>query len=558
MPALTVAVIISLILVAIGSLNISKISTGFQHGITTNFQLQKLNGTISHYDEVLTMSARMAAATGDLSWKDRYDTYEPLLTEAIEQAIELAPDTYALHARQINDANLKLVDMENDAFDFVNQNQPDRAIDILFSQDYQAQKEIYGNGIQQWSEGLSTKISTSLDSYGKGLAWSSLFSMVSFWILTAAWVTLLTLVNRYIHRRKVAETGLRQAKYQLEVNHQVLQQSEATLQQKAATLERTLKALQAAQVQIVQGEKMSSLGQLVAGVAHEINNPVNFIHANLNPISEYTNSLLTLVSAYQTQYPEPCSAIEAEIEAADVDFIKVDLPKIIGSMRVGTQRIRQIVLSLRNFSRSDEQGLKSVDIHEGLENTLLILQHRLAEKADQLAITLERKYGTLPTVECYPGQLNQVFMNLLANAIDAIEAAAQKHQNSYQGHITLRTSSFTQEDIDWVEIAIADTGIGIPNEIQTRIFDTFYTTKPVGKGTGMGLSISHAIITKNHHGTLSCKSIAGEGSEFIIQIPVIATTSTEPIPLQTYPTIVTADNQSDYSKTITERATQAI
>ncbi|MEL6813899.1 MAG: ATP-binding protein, partial [Cyanobacteria bacterium J06598_3] len=280
--------------------------------------------------------------------------------------------------------------------------------------------------------------------------------------------------------------------------------------------ERTLEELKEAQVHIVQSEKMSSLGQLVAGVAHEINNPVNFIHANLQPINDYTDSLLTVVSAYQTHYPNPAPAIEDELEEADIDFIRTDLPKVLSSMRVGTQRIREIVLSLRNFSRADEQGLKPVDIHEGLENTLLILKHRLAEKSGQRAITIERNYGDLPTVECYPGQLNQVFMNLLANAIDAIDEAAQQRDGTEEGRIVLRTSCFTRDDVTWVEIAIADTGLGIFEKIQARIFDTFYTTKPVGKGTGLGLSISHTIITKKHHGQLSCRSKPGEGSEFII------------------------------------------
>lgn len=365
MPVLTIAVVISLILVAIGSFNTSKISTGFEQGIITDFQLQKLNSEIGHYDEILTMSARMAAATGDLSWQARYDIYEPLLTGAINHAIDLSPDTYARHATQINTANTKLVEMETDAFALISANQPTQAMAVLFSQAYQLQKEVYGNGIQQWSEELSIQIAANLNSYGKGLSQSSFFSMVSFWMLTAAWIVLLLLVNQYVHRRKVAETRLRQAKNKLEVNHQALQQSEVTLQQKATVLEQTLEELKAAQVQVVQNEKMSSLGQLVAGIAHEINNPVNFIYANLTPIYEYVDDLLRLVSMYQKQYPTPSAAITAEIEATDIDFIKVDLPKILDSMQLGSERIQEIVLSLRNFSRSDEQGIKSVDIHEG-------------------------------------------------------------------------------------------------------------------------------------------------------------------------------------------------
>ena len=527
MPILTIAVIGSLILVAIGSFNTSTISKNFRYGITTDFELQSLNSQITYYDEVLTMSARMAASTGNLDWKERYDANEPLLIESIEQATELAPTAYAPFAVQIDEANLKLIDMEIAAFNLVSKGQSEQALEILFGESYNVQKGIYSSGLDQWSNLLDKQISTNLDKYGDGLALSSLFSSISFCLLTASWVALLILVSRYIRRRKVAEKKLRQANRQIELSHDELQMSESALQQKAVALEQTLKELQQAQVQIVQSEKMSSLGQLVAGVAHEINNPVNFIHANLEPIGEYSDSLLSVISSYQTHYPEPVAAIEEEIEDADIDFIKEDFPKILNSMQVGTDRIRQIVLSLRNFSRSDEQGLKSVDIHEGLESTLLILQHRIKENSDFSAIAIERDYGDLPKVDCYPGQLNQVFMNLLANAIDALDEAADAETSDGQrsrerGTISLRTSVFQEANAHWVEVSISDDGLGMPEEVQSRIFDAFYTTKPVGKGTGMGLSISHTVVTKKHEGKLLCQSAPGKGCEFVIQLPVVA------------------------------------
>ena len=450
MPILTIAVVGSLILVAIGSFNTSAISKNFRYGITDDFQLQQLNNQIHYYDEVLTMSAQMAASTGDLDWKERYDKNEPLLIDSIEKATELAPTAYAPYATQIDEANLRLIDMEIEAFDLVGLGEPEQALEILFSEPYKVQKAIYSSGLQQWSDLLSEQISTNLNKYGDVLALSSLFSLISLCLLTVAWAALLLLVNKYITRRKVAEKRLRLANRQIELSHEELQMSEAALQQKAVALEKTLEELQQAQVQMVQSEKMSSLGQLVAGVAHEINNPVNFIHANLDPIGEYTESLLLLINCYQTHYPEPVAAIEEEIEAADIDFIKDDFPKILSSMRVGTDRIRQIVLSLRNFSRSDEQGLKSVDVHEGLESTLMILQHRIKEGGDCSAIAIERDYGELPKVDCYPGQLNQVFMNLLANAIDALDEIAEKEKCNGQerlerGTITLRTSVFQKD-----------------------------------------------------------------------------------------------------------------
>lgn len=524
MPILKAAVIASLILVAVGSVNTLSISKNFRYGITTDFQLQQLNGQINYYDEVLTMSARMAAATGNLVWKERYDANEPLLIESIEQAIDLAPKSYAPYALQIDEANLRLIEMEHSAFELIRNNKSDQSLDVLFSESYQTQKEIYSDGLQQWSDLLNRQISTNLKKYGSGLALSSAFSSISFCVLTLAWVLLLMLVSRYIHRRKVAEKELRQANCQIEMSNWELQMSKSALQQKAVTLENILKELKQAQVQVVQSEKMSSLGQLVAGVAHEINNPVNFIHANLVPIGEYAESLLNLISSYQKHYPKPVAAIEEEIEFADVDFIKTDLPKILTSMQVGTDRIRQIVLSLRNFSRSDEQGLKSVDIHEGLESTLLILQHRIKESSHYSAITIEREYGNLPNIDCYPGQLNQVFMNLLANAIDALEEAAEIDESGSGkrqvcGKITLRTS-VCEASADWVEIAIADNGLGMPQTVQDRIFDAFYTTKPVGKGTGMGLSISHTVVTRKHKGKLFCTSTPGNGCKFTIQLPV--------------------------------------
>jgi signal transduction histidine kinase len=267
----------------------------------------------------------------------------------------------------------------------------------------------------------------------------------------------------------------------------------------------------------------------VAGVAHEINNPVNFIYANLEPIGDYATDLLGLIMAYQRYYPNPPVALSSQAEAIDLDFIKTDLPKILGSMEVGAERIRQIVLSLRNFSRSDEKGLKPVDIHEGIESTLVILQHRLKASSDHSEIKILRDYDTLPAVECYPGLINQVLMNLLSNAIDALDEICEQRGNGDRGQITLKTSTFMEaDDVEWVEIAIADTGIGIPDEIQGRVFDAFFTTKPVGKGTGIGLSISYSIVTKKHGGRLTFFSVPRQGAEFVVQIPISRTSVVAP------------------------------
>lgn len=301
-----------------------------------------------------------------------------------------------------------------------------------------------------------------------------------------------------------------------------------TTQEKAQQLEETLQELQATQAQLVQTEKMSSLGQLVAGIAHEINNPVNFIHGNITHASNYAQDLLHLVELYQQHYPQPVAEIAEEIEAIDLEFLCQDLPKLLASMKIGTDRIRRIVLSLRNFSRLDEAEMKAVDIHEGIDNTLLLLRHRLKAKPDHPEIQVIKEYSNLPLVDCYPGQLNQVFMNLLANAIDALEEGrlrGQGGQTSISAFFadqqsqtpTIRIRTEIKDDV--VLICIADNGIGMTEDVRQKIFDPFFTTKPVGKGTGMGLSISYKIIVEKHQGKIKCISAPGQGTEFIVAIP---------------------------------------
>ncbi|NJK76857.1 MAG: PAS domain S-box protein [Microcoleus sp. SU_5_6] len=296
-------------------------------------------------------------------------------------------------------------------------------------------------------------------------------------------------------------------------------------QAQAQQLEQTLHQLQRTQSQLIQSEKMSSLGQLVAGVAHEINNPVNFIYGNLTYANEYTQSLLDVLKLYQQEYPQPSAAILEKIEVAEIDYLVEDLPKILSSMKVGADRIRDIVLSLRNFSRLDEAEMKRVDIHEGIESTLLILQNRLKNKADRPPIHVVKEYGKLPELECYPGQLNQVFMNLLGNAIDALETEINSSKSSRKNHsrpakkLEIRIRTEVTDDRSII-VKIADSGCGMSEEVQKRLFDPFFTTKPIGKGTGLGLAISHSIVVEKHNGQLSCYSVVGEGTEFAIEIPL--------------------------------------
>jgi len=268
-----------------------------------------------------------------------------------------------------------------------------------------------------------------------------------------------------------------------------------------------IRDLQQAQAQLIQSEKMSSLGRMVAGLAHEINNPVNFIYGNLTYTQDYTHDILELLHLYQQHYPHPSAEIQTKLNEIDLQFIREDFPKIMDSMQVGTERIRQIILSLRNFSRLDEAEMKQVDIHQGIDNTLLILNYRLSRDIEVI-----KQYGQIPLIECYPAQLNQVFMNIINNAIDelSIDSGLKKRQ------IFIQTQHIEHNQ---VKVKIRDTGSGIPPEIKPKIFDPFFTTKPVGQGTGMGLAISYQILEK-HQGKIEVISELGQGSEFVVSLPI--------------------------------------
>lgn len=297
--------------------------------------------------------------------------------------------------------------------------------------------------------------------------------------------------------------------------------SEKKLRQQAIQLQAALTDLQNTQTQLIQTEKMSSLGQLVAGIAHEINNPINFIYGNLTPAHEYVHDLLALVKLYTDTYPQPKTAIEEKIEEIELDYLVEDLPKVLSSMKVGAERIREIVLSLRTFSRLDEAQMKAADIHTGIESTLLILQNRLKKKLGHAAIKVIKDYGKLPEIECYPGQLNQVFMNILSNAIDVLDERNQELSpaeiDENPALITVKTQATEHQS---VTISITDNGKGMTEAVKQKLFDPFFTTKPVGKGTGLGLAICYQIIVDKHGGSLHCNSVVNQGTEFIIEIPI--------------------------------------
>ncbi len=353
-------------------------------------------------------------------------------------------------------------------------------------------------------------------------------------------------LNQLLRQVEKDNAALQASQQLLEAKVKETNQAAQIAQAQAQQLESTIVQLQNAQAHLVQSEKMSSLGQLVAGIAHEINNPVNFIYGNLKHAQDYARDLLQLIDFYQGFLPDNHPEIDYQHQIIELEFLVADLPKMLMSMQVGAERIREIVLSLRNFSRLDEAEMKAVDIHTGIESTLMILQHRLKGKPDMPNISVIKEYENLPLVECFPGQLNQVLMNLIVNSIDSLESHFVNQAPEAAGFpqeppfIWIRThleeetvpeSLALFQDLEKegeatkittrkILISVADNGVGIPEAILGKIFDPFFTTKPVGKGTGLGLAIAHSTIVEKHGGKITCTSIPGNGTEFILEIPL--------------------------------------
>jgi signal transduction histidine kinase len=353
-------------------------------------------------------------------------------------------------------------------------------------------------------------------------AWGSLATNLSLIVVISIIFSQYQRGNQRMQKALLEQASIRRSEQILRQDRELLEikvmERTQEIEKKNAALIEVLADLKKSQIQLVQSEKMSSLGQLVAGVAHEINNPVGFIYGNVAHSVEYVQDLLQLIVLYQAEYPHPTAAVLAKLKEIDFDFLKQDIHRLFESMEMGAKRIQSIVSSLRNFSRLDEAEFKVADLHEGIDNTLVILASRLRAPSECPMIEVSKHYGDLPQIECYPGQLNQVFMNILSNAIDALESDPKHQQNdsTLTPTIAIRTEVI---ESGWVRVAISDNASGIPHSLQSKLFEPFFTTKPVGKGTGLGMSISYQIVDK-HQGRLFCNSVPEQGTEFTVEIPI--------------------------------------
>lgn len=481
-------------------------------------QIDKFRSEIIHYDEILTMSARMAAATGDIKWVDRYKIYEPRLTAAINQAIAFSPGIYRKETDRNNIGKIKLLEMEHKAFDLIRSGHGIEAMAILFGDQYEAQKKDYVQAIERLNLFLKRQMDSALAVEKSKEYFARVAFITVLVMLLLSWLVIIRIARR-------SQEALIESNYQLSLRTLELDQLTHTLdhqvQERTSSLEAALKELQKThedlknvQTQLLQSERFSAIGQLAAGVAHEINNPIGFINSNMQTLEQYVahysgvlNVLNDLEEALKNRDERRLSEIlilwEKVRKGTNFDFIRTDIVSLIKESQEGAEKIRKIVLDLRAFASPDKGIVDLVNLEALIESVINVVWNEIKYKAE-----LKREYAHVPPISCDPQKVGQVLVSILINAAQSIEG---------KGDITVRT--YTEGEN--VLVDIADTGCGISPENITRIFDPFFTTKPVGQGVGLGLSVSYDII-KKHGGTITFKTQTGRGTTFTVQLPATA------------------------------------
>ncbi|MGL5081748.1 MAG: sensor histidine kinase [Microcoleaceae cyanobacterium] len=491
----------------------------FNRTLQEDFRLRRLSDQITYLDEVLTMSALMNAATGDRQWEQRYDRFVPQLDATIQESIGLASDIYNNEdAKQTDVANQKLIELETQSFELVRQGRQKDAFTLLSSPQYGALKQQYKKGVDRRNQAIQTQLEDQVNRYRRQLIVSGFLSVLSLVLLSTIWLLVRITLKTHLKNLKDAQTSLADINENLE---KLVQARSLDLSHKNTQLDQALSELQQTQLQVIQSEKMSALGQMMAGITHEINNPIGFLSGNLLHAHEYIQDLLEHLQLYQESYPNPGLKIQQHSKTIELDYVVKDLPDLISSMQVGAERIQDISRSMRIFSRADTEQKVTFNLHEGIDSTLLILKHRLKANQQRPEIKIIKNYDNLPEIQGFPGQLNQVFMNILANSIDVFDEMSEIQaptttQADYR--ITIQTEEILAQKI--VAVRIRDNGCGMPESVSARIFDNLFTTKAVGKGTGLGLSIAKQIVEKQHDGKLICNSQPNQGTEFVIELPL--------------------------------------
>jgi signal transduction histidine kinase len=480
------------------------------------FRLRQISDQITYYDEVLTMSARLSAATGDPAWESRYRTTEPQLDQVIQESIQLAQSDRDRtgNAQQTDTANAQLVALENQAFDLVRQGQPAAAMALLNGEIYAQWKTQYTAGVTQRNAAIQANLNQKVQEYQQQLLVAISISGLSILLLLPAWVMVVRILQQAQAEIIASHRSLAITNQNLEVMVAARSQS---LDERNHQLEAAMVSLKTSQDQVIQNEKLAVMGEMVAGVAHEINNPMGFIAGNLQPAMAYLDDLFALLDLYVSKSGTSDPEIRDLIETIDLGFLRQDFPQLITSMQLGISRVETISASLRNFARADQVEKIATDLRTNLEGTIIILRHRLKANGDRPEIPVTTELVGDCTIACFSSQINQVLMNLLANAIDAIDE--QYQQSTPPPNAPAITITLIRQT-DWVTITIADTAGGMPENVRQRVFDNLFTTKPAGKGTGLGLAISRQIIVEQHQGTIAVDSILGVGTTFTIVLPI--------------------------------------